>query len=673
MMIFSDVKHVTATLTIYCILLTSLSQSIYGAEIKTPQGRRHETEVRNIMCRLWQNCISYQDDRVGSHQWECSFDDPGLVNFDEYSNKKIVVDDDENLNEYLELRGAVSGASVLVLSHADISNDSIIISTSNIVELNKYNPGGDIEARRLTSQTGTLNTLVVRVNALDSAPSPATDLYSDIFDDEYCLKSQYDNCSYGKLQIQEYTPGTVSDVPTIANAPGVVDINVDASIVDSTKDNFQNLANQALQTMFNTNDPGSIFDLVLFCMPPGVEDNGWLAYAYINRWDSYYNGEWCQAVSSQMHEVGHNIGLEHSGEYVGSNSVQEYGDQTDMMGFSYANDDAPAMCFNPAKSWNLGWYADKQIELDARTDISTEPTSFILNGVVDYQDDSSNRYIVVKINDFYIGFNRAASFNSGVQEAPNEVTIIKKLGDPETPSLSKKEGSLNIGESYKINLTDSVGVNVKYVSNSNGKDAVIEINFDSALPECEGGYDEEIQLVLTTDNYPSETSWKILNNVGQPIYSVETFGLTSIGTYTSGVSGLCRGLEYYFVIDDSYGDGICCDEGSGSYSATFEGEGLFSGDGQFGQREMKPFSLPLEPTTDCMDNQNKEFEIDLGNNKVKSNGDCNWLASKKKAKRKEYCTKKVLLNNGNQKKLSAICKETCGRVGKGSCKALKNN
>merc|ERR1712025_180155 len=101
---------------------------------------------------------------------------------------------------------------------------------------------------------------------------------------------------------------------------------------------------------------------------------------------------------------------------------------------------------------------------------------------------------------------------------------------------------------------------------------------------------------------------------------------------------------------------------------------FFSSDGQFEQREKKTFSLPLAPTAptdDCTDNEKKKFEIDLGD-KIKSNADCAWLASKKKAKRKEYCGMKVVVNNGNTKKLSGICKETCGLVGKGPCKDLKN-
>jgi len=231
---------------------------------------------------------------------------------------------------------------------------------------------GQPSGRQLTSPTGTLNTLVVRVNANDNSPPPAADLSEDIFGDDYCLKSQYNQCSYGKLQIQEYIPGTISNVPTAANAPGVIDIYVDANAEGTNHETIQDLANAALQAKLGTTNPGSIFDLVLFCMPPG--DSDWLAYAYIGRWDSYYNDDWCQSVTSQMHEVGHNIGLDHSGEYFGKDLDQEYGDQTDAMGYSYKEDDT-AICFNPAKNWQLGWYADKQIELDVDTDISEEVTS----------------------------------------------------------------------------------------------------------------------------------------------------------------------------------------------------------------------------------------------------------------------------------------------------------
>jgi hypothetical protein len=78
-----------------------------------------------------------------------------------------------------------------------------------------------------------------------------------------------------------------------------------------------------------------------------------------------------------------------------------------------------------------------------------------------------------------------------------------------------------------------------------------------------------------------------------------------------------------------------------------------------------PTTRPTPATIDCTDNPTKTFEIDL-DGEIKTNGDCSWLALKKKSKRTEYCGMKVGVN-GNSKKLSAICKETCGLVGFGQC------
>ena len=47
--------------------------------------------------------------------------------------------------------------------------------------------------------------------------------------------------------------------------------------------------------------------------------------------------------------------LRHSGETPCPTPAScEYADKTGMMGFSYAADDFPAMCFNNAKNWQIG-------------------------------------------------------------------------------------------------------------------------------------------------------------------------------------------------------------------------------------------------------------------------------------------------------------------------------
>jgi len=35
----------------------------------------------------------------------------------------------------------------------------------------------------------------------------------------------------------------------------------------------------------------------------------WIAYAYVNSWLTVYNNNYCNYVSAQMHELGHNLNL----------------------------------------------------------------------------------------------------------------------------------------------------------------------------------------------------------------------------------------------------------------------------------------------------------------------------------------------------------------------------
>lgn len=110
-----------------------------------------------------------------------------------------------------------------------------------------------------------------------------------------------------------------------------------------------------------------------------------IAYTYVNSYVSVYNNRWCNYVSAQLHEIGHNLNLAHSSE--GSST---YGDQSGMMGYSYASDDGPIMCFNPGKSWNLGWYTDRH----ATADPLSQTWTGTLVGVADYAN-SGRKYLFV--------------------------------------------------------------------------------------------------------------------------------------------------------------------------------------------------------------------------------------------------------------------------------------
>lgn len=94
-----------------------------------------------------------------------------------------------------------------------------------------------------------------------------------------------------------------------------------------------------------------------------------------------------------------------------------------------------------------------------------------------------------------------------------------------------------------------------------------------------------LNLSLLTDNYASETSWKVLR--GRTLVASGS-DYSNNKQYTET---LClEDGDYSFIIDDSYNDGICCGYGSGSYSLTANGSSLASG-GEFTSSESTNFSF----------------------------------------------------------------------------------
>lgn len=96
-------------------------------------------------------------------------------------------------------------------------------------------------------------------------------------------------------------------------------------------------------------------------------------------------------------------------------------------------------------------------------------------------------------------------------------------------------------------------------------------------------------VTILTDNFPTETSWTLTDLTSGMVID----GVTS-GTYTSSgttfVTTNCVDPThcYEFRIADTFGDGICCSFGLGSYEVTFDGAVVASG-GAFGSSESTQF------------------------------------------------------------------------------------
>lgn len=100
-----------------------------------------------------------------------------------------------------------------------------------------------------------------------------------------------------------------------------------------------------------------------------------------------------------------------------------------------------------------------------------------------------------------------------------------------------------------------------------------------AWTQCSTGQVQVI-VAIVPDDFPNETTWELRDNMGTLLGS----GANALGDTLCVPNTAC--LE--FTIFDSYGDGICCAYGLGSYTVSYGGTVVAQG-GQFTFSEMSTF------------------------------------------------------------------------------------
>jgi len=560
--------------------LSSRSQEDDSTQVsaaREPGPRRRLLE--GVTCTLFVRDVMHRptrEERYGyaEEKWSCEFDDEERgrhgVRFVELAG---------NYRTYL--RNASSGRSVLTIDQAVIDMDDVRMylpsqHTPKIDTPERYHD------RKLVASTGDLPTLMVRVvDSMGNGPDYSlSQLVDDVFDDESCLKTQMEACSYDQLRIHPYQDEVVSN--------GVHEITVPMDALAVSHGAFENAMFEEFEaTLGSRHDPK--FGLIMFCIPP-TSDPSFMAVGWVNGKTTIYSHDSCGKVSAQMHEVGHNINLEHSGE--GDN---EYADQTGVMGFSYGDDDQK-ICYNAAKNWQLGWYSDQTLTNNPRNHPAMQ--TFVLNGISDY-NANPNALVVLRLeqlslgSDFYIGYNRKNGINADTREDGDMVTVLRKDSGPDELGKSWKIGSLYPGMSLEIPDFNGEGgaIMIKFVSVQNdGRDAEIVI-FD--LDRCTAELCPILDVPcvtytveVKTDNYPEDTSWNIVANdgSGMGIDAQSNFKLPN-NLYTTEVC-LPYDTEYKFTVHDNFGDGLCCQQGDGYYKVIDDsGNVVAEGDEKFSSEE----------------------------------------------------------------------------------------
>ena len=146
----------------------------------------------------------------------------------------------------------------------------------------------------------------------------------------------------------------------------------------------------------------------------------------------------------------------------------------------------------------------------------------------------------------------------------------------------------------KKTCNSSLGLPMKFTKTINGTGCdYIPMPTPSPTSECYAGT-ERLEVTLVTDNYASDTSWELVNTGTNQIEITQT----SFVSNTLYVNNWCKPVAMYeFTIYDSYGDGICCGYGAGSYTVKWGGETVGSG-GAFSSSATHAFgSTPTNPPT----------------------------------------------------------------------------
>ncbi|KAL7465203.1 hypothetical protein ACHAXS_005531, partial [Conticribra weissflogii] len=329
----------------------------------------------------------------------------------------------ENLPPGFQKNGFLSGrTSISLPAGTELSSNGKADTKGGAPKILSYLHG--TRRRRLTTaKEGTRTVLAVRVVASDGSTAPdETTLSDSLFGnhggDAVGLASQYEACSHGRLAFVPAPDRTGAGGSSIAD--GVVTLNLPSVSVASGDAALRNAITVELYRVFGEY-PGDLADHVLYCLPSAAM--GGIAYAYVDSWNSVFSDQWCTYVSAQMHEIGHNLNFAHS------NEAGTYGDQTGMMGYSYAASDT-SMCFNGAKSWQAGWYADKEVTVNSADGKAATCFSGDIHGIVDYPTATT---VLVKVQDdtnqwdYFVNFNAQKDFNAQTQEAGNQVTVTRTV------------------------------------------------------------------------------------------------------------------------------------------------------------------------------------------------------------------------------------------------------
>lgn len=712
---------------LFSTLLLSIGAA---ADLRGFNTNQNEETSRRLLpsgleCVMYQRVVMLEGENDET-SWVCEFSKSEAQQFS--TNYMELMTE----NEVFAAAGCVSGATALRLKDSTYVQEVITANSDGPSSKILYLPANtDFEVfmmdedtderhfrnrqrrrRRLADKKGELKTLVVRtVDSNNKATDwTSANLEAQVFTDSSCLKSRYHDCSYGQVEI--------------TNA-GIVDMNIN-EVADSPYKVIESAVRNATYEEYGGYwGVKEQFDLVMYCQPAGSysTDNAgnkgstnWVAYAYINHHESYYNNKWCGYVSSQMHEVGHNLGLAHSG--IGTN---EYSDTTGFMGYSFSQDDGPNICFNAAKNYELEWYNDVQYNAVDSVDplnLSGGSQTFDIIGVADYQ--TTNGLVSLQLSyqeweynglSWFVGYNHISGITNGFPNndaAPNKVHLIEKvsqLGSPYKYGQSWRIAALEAGGEHKWTIGgEEVTLRVNSID---GAVASVTVSSGTTAPTLAPVQPPTVSPVPSSSPTVSASPTTLAPAAPTPppteenecIFSDgETKGITMridiqldnksgnefgwrlnnriTGAGWSGTDNFAYqngALLRYFIcvpkeecwdlqVSDEGNDGI----GDGYYQAYVGDELILAGEGDFGSFMTHRLCIGTEGY--CKDKRGSFRYRKRVKDKDKKRTNCKRMAKLKDRNAKKVCG--YYFSKRGRDKVDEECLYTCGKLGRGTCSFL---
>lgn len=124
------------------------------------------------------------------------------------------------------------------------------------------------------------------------------------------------------------------------------------------------------------------------------------------------------------------------------------------------------------------------------------------------------------------------------------------------------------------------------VADENMANDTYTLNFDIAPSYTT----TQVVFNVTTDNYGDETTWQLVDSSSNVVASGPAVDYADHTTYQEIISIPSLDECYSFSIFDSYGDGICCSWGNGSYNLEDENGNVIISGGNFSNSESVVFT-----------------------------------------------------------------------------------